>query len=145
MALATFEQSPFETLVDPAVGITFGYAWGASVGAFLEDHPLAELVTDEADIQEYALTTPFGFCGLEAYAFFQFQLDCLISISIRWGFEEQVPIDEDCAACIAQALMGWFSNEIEQLDDAFYQVEEGPTRASLDWMEQRMVLEEILE
>jgi hypothetical protein len=145
MSLATFDHPPFETLVDPVHGIVLGYAWGESVEGFLNDHPYAELVTDDADIQEYVVPIPFGFCGLESYSFFKYQLDCLVAISIRWGLEGPVEIDAPCAQCIAMLANRWFTEEFREVDDGFFQLEQDTTRFSLDWMDQKLSLEEVLE
>ena len=144
MSLATFQNPPFEDITDPSVGIVCGHAWGESVEVLLLDHPEAQLVEDEADIQEYVVPKPFGFCGLETYIFFRYQLDVLIAISLRWGLSEEPLIDEACARCVASYVQRTFSEELVESDEGFFQAEELSTRLMIDWMDNRLVFEEVL-
>jgi len=145
MALATFDNAPFETLVDPVVGIALGHAWGESVESLLENHPQAQLVEDEADIQEYVIPFPFRFCSLETYAFFKYQVDCLIAVTFRWGISEEAVVDAPCARCIAEFVNRSFSEQLAESDDGYFVVEQDTTRLSVDWMEQYFMLEEVLQ
>ena len=145
MALATFDNAPFESLVDPTVGIALGHAWGESVEELLANHPHAQLVEDEADLQEYVIPYPFTFCSLETYAFFRYQVDALIAISLRWGLTEQAVVDAPCARCIAAFVDRYFTEELVESDEGFFHLEQQTMRLSVDWMEQRLILEEILE
>ena len=144
MALATFDNAPFEPLVDPTVGIALGHSWGESVELLLENHPHAQLVEDEADIQEYVIPYAFGFCSLETHAFFRYQLDSLVAISLRWGLTEQALVDAPCARCIAGFVDRYFIEELVESDQGYFHLEQETTRLSVDWMEQQLMLEEIL-
>ena len=145
MALATFDNAPFETLVDPTLGIALGHAWGESVERLLENHPHAQLVEDEADLQEYVLPYSFTFCSLDTHVFFRYQVDALIAITLRWGLAEEAVVDAPCARCIAGFVHRYFTEELVESDEGFFSLEQESIRLSVDWMEQRFILEEVLE
>ena len=144
MALATFDNAPFETLIDPAYGIALGHAWGESVETLLENHPHAQLTEDEADVQEYVIPYAFRFCSLETYAFFRYQVDALVAVYFRWGLSEEAVVDAPCARCIAAFVNRFLTEELVESDEGYFHLEQETTRLSVDWMEQRLMLEEVL-
>ncbi len=145
MALATFDNAPFETLVDPALGIVLGHAWGESVEILLENHPQTQLVEDDADLQEYVIPIPFHFCGLQTYVFFKYQVDALIAVTFRWGLSEEAIVDAPCARCMAEFVNRFFTEQLAESDEGYFYLEQETTRLSVDWMEQVMMLEEVLQ
>ena len=133
-----FEAAPFETLVDPGLGMVFGFAWASHVGNLLERHPNAALVADAGDIQDYALRETFGFCGHAARATFRYQLDALIAIEITWQLTDDMAGNQR----IADATMRWFGAALEELDDGYYGLQSDTTRLTLDLVDQRLLLED---
>lgn len=133
------QGTTLSNLVDPEVGIVFGYGWATDARTFLKDHPTALLVRDEGDIQEWALGGDVTFCGLPVSMQFTFGLDELITVALDFEVEA---FDAAHIEALVQAVSRWFSEDLESPEEGVLQAEEEGTRMIFDLLDKRLVLED---
>ncbi len=124
----TYPEDALESLVDPALGIVFGFAWGDRADDFLEAHPDAELIRDDADVQEYLLPEPIDAFEEPVRLRLEFQLDLLITVRL----DAEDGLTEDTLGEVLDAARDWFRMPIEFPDEGLAVAEEGATKLQVD-------------
>lgn|GEM_PF-2232310 len=134
------EGTNLEKIVDPQLGILFGYGWAADVADFIRDHPKAYLSRDEGDLQEWTFPGDVLFCGLPISLHFLFSLDSLITVEMQFA---EADFDSADVELLVQTLSSWFTEEFESPDEGILMVEEETTRMTFDLLDKRLVFEDV--
>jgi hypothetical protein len=71
-------------------------------------------------------------------------METLVGIALKWGLSgEDAPVDGACAGCLGNFLNRWFTAELEEIDNGYFQLAENTVKASLDLVDQQVVFEEV--
>lgn len=127
-------------LIDPQLGLIFGYGWATEAIEFVRDHPQAYLSRDEGDIQAWRLPGDILFCGIPSTIHFLFSIDILTRIEVH--FETETWDAADVERLITEAR-SWFTEEFESPEEGVLSVEEVTTRMTLDLLERHLYFEDI--
>lgn len=134
----TAEGNATDRLVDPLVGIVLGHAWGDPAGPFLQDHPMAQLVRDDAELQEYLLPTPVEIAGSALPITLEFHLDSLVTIRLDLS---QIVEDQEALERLLDEIERWF-DEVDTAEEGLWVAEEAGTRMQLDLVEHHLVFQD---
>ncbi len=129
-----------ERIIDPTLGLVFGYGWSSGVSDFIQDHPKAFLSRDDNDIQEWTLPGAITFCGIPVGIHFQFSLDALITIEVQFQLEQ---FDAAHVEGLVQALGSLFNEDFESPDEGILMIEEDTTRLTFDLIDKRLLFEDM--
>lgn len=136
----SLKGTTLDQLVDPQIGIIFGYGWATDIDDFLGDQPRAVVTRDEGDVQVWTLPGDITLCDLPVAVTFVFRLDALIGIDMLFDVEQ---FDAADVEGVIDLIRQWFSEELTSPDDGVLEVEEVTTKLVLDLMDKQLSLQDI--
>ncbi len=127
-------------LVDPTLGIVFGCAWGMDTRSFVQEHPRAELLREDGDVQEWRCPGDLRLGPVPVELVFVFSLDALTAV--RAHFVPHALSEGDLGTFLG-GVFAWFDTEPSQPDPSLLVFEQDDTRVQLDLMDGVLLFEDM--